>query len=70
MTQNAKKCQKSKHGTDRPTDRQTDRRTDEVTYRVALHATKNEFQDDGEEIQFSNFCLRHRKDSRPAWALE
>ena len=40
MAENAIKCQKSKHGTDRQTDRQTDRRTDIVPYRVALHATK------------------------------
>ena len=40
MTQNAKTCQKSKCGTDGP----TDRRTDEVTYRVALHVTKNPTQ--------------------------
>ena len=33
-----KTAKKAKAG---QTDRQTDRRTDEVTYRVALHATKN-----------------------------
>ena len=34
----ARKCRKSKRGTDR----QTDRRTDEVTYRVACTRLKNE----------------------------
>ena len=33
-----KTAKKAKAG---PTDRPTDRQTDEVTYRVALHATKN-----------------------------
>ena len=37
-----KTAKKAKAGpTDQPTDQQTNRQTDEVTYRVALHATKN-----------------------------
>ena len=43
-----KTAKKAKAG---QTDRQTDRRTDEVTYRVALHATKNWLGLKGEEIR-------------------